>query len=75
MSITVAPEVTLGGSAHTPARCYFSFEGDVPWEHEHGLQLVIEDGRRVCQLGPYDGHLTNAAAFADASLLPVVVKR
>lgn len=75
VTITVAPEVTVGGSAHTPARCYLSFEGEVPWEPEHGFQLVVENGRRVCKLGPYDGHLTNAAAFADPSLLRVVFKR
>lgn len=39
-------------------RSYLSFEGEVSWEPEHGLQLVFEDGQRVCKAGPYDGHLT-----------------
>jgi len=39
------------------------------------LQLVVEEGRRVCEVGPYDGHVTNPAAFADLSLLNVVFTR
>lgn len=44
------------------------------WEPEHGLQLVFENGLTVCKVGPYDGHNTNAHAYADASLLNVVFK-
>ena len=42
------------------------------WEPEHGLELVLEDGARVTKVGPYDGHLTNAAAYADPTLESVV---
>jgi hypothetical protein len=48
----------LGGGLLGRGRSYLSFEGEVSWEPEHGLQLVFEDGQRVCKVGPYDGHLT-----------------
>ncbi len=74
VSVTEPPDFRLGGSPFAPSRYYLSFEGEVSWEREHGLQLVVEEGRRVCKVGPYDGHLTNAAAFADPSLLGVVFR-
>ncbi|MGC7101877.1 hypothetical protein ACPZ19_45000 [Amycolatopsis lurida] len=36
------------------------------------LQLVFRDGRDVTKVGPYDGHLTNSAAYADDELDGVV---
>jgi hypothetical protein len=72
--VTEPPEFRVGRSPYAPARCYISFEGEVSWEPEHGLQLVVEEGRRVCKVGPYDGHVTQAAAFADLSLLNVVFR-
>jgi hypothetical protein len=66
------PEWLLGGGSLTPGRSYLSFEGEVSWEPEHGVQLVYEDGRRVCKVGQYDGHVTVAQAFGDSSLLGVV---
>lgn len=74
VSVTEPPEFTVGRSSYAPARCYLSFEGEVSWEPEHGLQLVLEDGWRVCKVGPYDGHVTNGAAFTDLSLLDVVFR-
>lgn len=44
------------------------------WEPEHGLQLVVEDGLRVCKVGPYDGHVTQALASGDPGLLGVVYR-
>lgn len=66
------PVVTIGGHRLTPAASYLSFAADVSWEPEHGLQLVFEDGVRVCKVGPYDGHVTNAGALNDESLLGIV---
>lgn len=66
------PLWTPGGGPLMPGRCYLSFEGDVSWEPEHGLQLVYEDGQRLCKVGQYDGHVTVAHAYDDASLLGVV---
>lgn len=75
VSVNTSPDLTVGRSPLEPARCYMSFECEVSWEPEHGLQLVVEEGRRICKLGPYDGHLTNAAAFGDSALLNVVFQR
>ena len=66
------PELRLGGTKLEPGDSYISFEGEVSWEPEHGLQLVFEHGRRVCKVGPYDGHNTNAHAYGDESLVDVV---
>jgi hypothetical protein len=66
------PEWHLGGGPLSPGRSYLSFEGEVSWEPEHGLQLVYEDGRRVCKVSQYDGHVTVAHAYRDPSLLGVV---
>jgi hypothetical protein len=68
------PQWLPGAGPLQPGRCYLSFGGEVSWEEEHGLQLVFEDGRRVCKVGPYDGHLTVAHAYGDRSLLGVVFR-
>jgi hypothetical protein len=68
------PEWRSGGGPLEPGRSYLSFEGEVSWEPEHGLQLVFDDGRRVCKVSPYDGHVTVAHAYGDSSLLRVVVR-
>ncbi len=68
------PTLGFGRGALEPGRSYLSFEGEVSWEPEHGLQLVFEHGLSVCKVGPYDGHYTNAHAYGDASLLDVVFK-
>ncbi|SDI56196.1 DUF6985 domain-containing protein [Nonomuraea jiangxiensis] len=51
---------------------YVSLVCECDWEVEHGLQIVFRDGRTVTKVGPCDGHLTNAAAYADDSLDGVV---
>lgn len=42
------------------------------WEEEHGLQLIVRDGRTVVKVGGYDGHLTNTDAFGVPDLVDVV---
>lgn len=54
---------------------YLSLECNCDWEVEHGLQLVVRDGTAISKVGPFNGHLTNAAAYADPSLIGVVYKR
>jgi hypothetical protein len=54
---------------------YVSIECECDWEEEHGLQIVFRNGAEVNKVGPYDGHLTNSAAFADPSLQDVVYVR
>ncbi|MEU5961976.1 hypothetical protein ABZ777_12305 [Micromonospora parva] len=54
---------------------YVTVECNCDWEPEHGLQIVLRDGRAVTKVGPYDGHLTNAAAFNRDDLEGVVYHR
>jgi hypothetical protein len=51
---------------------YLSIECNCDWEPEHGMQLVLRDGRTVSKVSPYDGHLTNADACDDPRLMGVV---
>lgn len=51
---------------------YVSIECECDWEPEHGLQIVFRSGKSICKVGPYDGHATNADAFADARLENVI---
>jgi hypothetical protein len=53
---------------------YFSLECNCDWEPEHGMQLVIRDGRAVTKVSDYNGHLTNADAYDDRKLVGVVYK-
>jgi hypothetical protein len=68
------PCIVLGGDPLAPAPTYISFEGEVSWEPDHGLELVVEHGRSICKVGPYDGHSTNAMAYDDATLLGVIFR-
>jgi hypothetical protein len=54
---------------------YLSLECNCDWEPEHGLQLVLRDGRAITKVGPFNGHVTNSDAYGDASLAGVVYKR
>lgn len=51
---------------------YVSIECNCDWEPEHGLQIVFKGGKSICKVGPYDGHLTNADAFANPELENVI---
>lgn len=42
---------------------------------EDGLYLVFKNGSSLTKLGPFDGHLTNAEAFADSAFENVVYRR
>lgn len=68
------PEFSPGSGELEPAAGYLSFEGEVSWEPEHGLQLVFEDHPRLAKVGPFDGHMTTAHAYGDSSLLGVVYR-
>ncbi|MFS8098632.1 hypothetical protein LFM09_15985 [Lentzea alba] len=54
---------------------YVSVACDCAWEPEHGLQLVFRDGARVTKVGPFDGHLTNASAYARDDLNDTIYVR
>lgn len=51
---------------------YVSLECSCSWEVEHGLQIVFKGGNKVCKVGSYDGHLTNADAYNDPSLSGII---
>lgn len=51
---------------------YVMVEANCAWEEEHGLLLVWRDGRTLTKVGGYDGHVTNANAYADDGLRDVV---
>ncbi len=51
---------------------YLSLDCDCSWEEEHGLMLVFRDGATIVKVGPSDGHVTQADAFADGDLVDVV---
>ena len=53
---------------------YVSIECECDWEREHGLQIVLRDGLKITKVGPFDGHLTNAAAFGDPAMKGVVYR-
>jgi hypothetical protein len=82
MGIVVSPEqiwlhvtpghvfIETGRDADTSR--YVVMEAECAWEEEHGLMLVWKDGKFLCKAGGYDGHVTNADAFADGKLLNIV---
>jgi hypothetical protein len=49
-------------------RIYISLECGCDWEREHGLQIVFREGNFISKVGQFDGHVSNADAFADPSL-------
>ena len=49
-------------------RVYISLECECAWEREHGLQIVFRDGNFISKVGQFDGHVSNADAFADPSM-------
>lgn len=70
--IQLGNEPTVTRDPYGDRRVYVSLECECDWEPEHGLQIVFRDGRTVTKVGPYDGHLTNSAAYADDRLDGVV---
>lgn len=53
-------------------KIYVSIECNCDWEQEHGLQIVIKEGKIVTKIGQYDGHLSNADSYDDDSLENIV---
>ena len=47
---------------------FVALENECAWEPEHGLMLVLKEGRAVTKVSEYDGHLTNGHAFANDSI-------
>ncbi|MGO1070817.1 DUF6985 domain-containing protein [Lysobacter sp. CA199] len=67
-------EAMVERRAHGDGGVYISLECNCDWEPEHGLQIVFKGGRQVSKVGPYDGHLSNADAYADERLEHLVYR-
>jgi hypothetical protein len=67
-------ELTVSRRGYGDKGIYISIECGCDWEEEHGMQIVFKNGLKVNKVGPFDGHLTNADAFADESLENVVYR-
>ncbi|MFD0899510.1 DUF6985 domain-containing protein [Actinomadura sediminis] len=68
-------EPTVARDTYGDRHVHVSLECECDWEPEHGLQVVFRGGRSVTKVGPYDGHLTNSAAYGDDALDGVVYYR
>ncbi|MBL7255249.1 DUF6985 domain-containing protein [Paractinoplanes lichenicola] len=64
-------EITVSREAD---HVYVSLECNCDWEPEHGLQLVFRDGAEITKVSPYDGHVTNAAAYGDPALEGIIYR-
>ncbi len=67
-------EPMVSRSAYGDNAVYVSVECGCDWEVEHGLQIVFKNGLAITKLGPFDGHLTNASAYADDALESVIYR-
>lgn len=47
---------------HEGTHWYVVLENECSWAPEHGLMIVLREGRQVTKVGQYDGHLTKALA-------------
>jgi hypothetical protein len=63
--VRLGSEPMVSRDTHGDQHVYVSVECECDWEPEHGLQIVFRDGASVTKVGPYDGHLTNSAAYDD----------
>ncbi|WP_327151564.1 DUF6985 domain-containing protein [Nocardia sp. NBC_01329] len=66
--VRLGDEPRIVRDAYRDRHVYVELECECDWEPEHGLQIVFRDGRAVSKVGPYDGHLTNSAAYGDDRL-------
>jgi hypothetical protein len=64
--------IALEDGEGTDGNRYIMIEADANWEPEHALMMVWENGKTLCKVGEYDGHVTNAGADADEDLTNVV---
>ena len=51
---------------------YVLIEGSCGWDQTSGLSIVLYQGSKVTRVGGYDGHLSNADAFAMPDLENIV---
>jgi hypothetical protein len=64
VELELPPDLHVGfGPPTQPSPCYVSFVGEVPWEPEHGLQVVFDHSGTVVRVGTF-GSLTNTGGLA-----------
>ncbi len=73
--ISLGSEPMVSRRSYGDHKIYISLECNCDWEPEHGLQIVFFEGKKVCKVGPYDGHLTNSDAFANEKFEHVIYRR
>lgn len=73
--ISLGSEPMVSRRAYGDHGIYISLECNCGWEQEHGLQIVLFQGKTVCKVSPYDGHLTNSDAFANEKFEHVIYRR
>jgi hypothetical protein len=64
--------VLMDGGRGSDESQYVIVEAECAWEVEHGLMMVWKDGKFLCKVGGYDGHVTNSNSYADDKLINVV---
>jgi hypothetical protein len=72
--VRLGDEPTVSRDSFGNQHVYVSIECECDWDPEDGLQIVFRDGATVTKVGPYDGHLTNSAAYNDDQLVDVVYR-
>ena len=72
--IKFTTEATVSRRAYGDEGVYIVIGGECAWEVEHGLQIVFRNGKTVCRVSAYDGHLTNADAYANPQLEQLVYR-
>ena len=68
----LSPQVRRVGMLYSPAKTGYLVRDAEAVAREHGLQLVFDDTGTLARVGPYDGHVTLAAAHADTGSLGIV---
>lgn len=47
---------------------YVALENECSWEPEHGLMIVLKEGKIVTKVGEYDGNLINPRGIGDDAI-------
>jgi len=56
-------EIYLTRRPYKEQDIYVQIACECDWEHEHGLQLVFRQGKKLTRISNQDGHLTEADAY------------
>lgn len=65
-------EITISRRPYGNKAVYVSLLGGCEWEEEHGLQIVLKNGKTISRVSDQDGHLTWSDAYDDPKLENVI---